>query len=75
MSNLQQLMQAYSQLRSNPIQILGQRFNIPQGVDMQNPQAIIQHLLNSGQITQQQVNQLSQMRNNPMIQQLMNSRK
>ena len=75
MPNIQQLIQAYSQLRNNPMQILGQRFNITQGVDMQNPQAIIQHLLNTGQITQQQVNQLSQMRNNPMIQQLMNDRK
>ncbi len=59
----------YNQLRSNPMQLLSRRFNIPQ--NMNNPQDIIQHLLNSGQISQAQVNQAMQMRNNPMIQQLM----
>lgn len=59
----------YNQLRSNPMQLLSRRFNIPQ--NMNNPQDIIQHLLNTGQISQAQVNQAMQMRNNPMIQQLM----
>lgn len=59
----------YDQLRSNPMQLLSRRFNIPQ--NMNNPQDIIQHLLNSGQISQAQVNQAMQMRNNPMIQQLL----
>lgn len=58
----------YSQLKSNPVQVLSQRFNLP--ANLNDPQAIIQHLLNSGQITQQQVNQAMQMRNNPVIQQL-----
>lgn len=54
-----------SQLRSNPMQILSQKYNIPQG--MTNPQDIIQHLLNTNQISQAQVNQAMQMRNNPMF--------
>ena len=53
-------------LMSNPMQILNQRgFNLPQNLN--DPQQIVQHLLNSGQITQDQVNQAMQMRNNPMF--------
>jgi hypothetical protein len=39
---------------------------------MNDPNEIIQHLLNSGQVSQAQVNQAMNMRNNPMIQQLIN---
>ena len=53
-------------LMSNPMQILSQRgFNLPQ--NMNDPQAIVQHLLNTGQISQNQVNQAMQMRDNPMF--------
>ena len=61
----------YQQLRQNPMQVLAQRFNIPQNVNINDPNAIIQHLLNSGQISQQQVNNAMNLRNNPMVQQLM----
>ena len=53
------------------MQLLAKRFNLPQGMNMNNPNDIIQHLLNTGQISQQQVNSVMGMRNNPMIQQLM----
>lgn len=66
--NNMNFMQMLQQLRQNPMQMLSQRFNVPQNI--QNPQDIIQHLLNTGQISQDQVNQAMQMRNNPMIQQL-----
>lgn len=53
-------------LTQNPLQFLAQRgLNIPNNIN--DPQAIIQHLLNSGQITQEQVNQAQQMKNNPMF--------
>lgn len=46
----------------NPMQYMAQRgMNIPQGVS--NPDQIVQHLLNTGQITQQQYNQAAQIRN------------
>ena len=61
----------YQQLRQNPMQILSRRFNIPSNVNINDPNSIIQHLINSGQVSQQQVNQMMTMRNNPMIQQLM----
>ena len=71
MNNINQLMSMYQQLRTNPMQLLAKRFNLPQGMNMYNPNDIIQHLLNTGQISQQQVNSVMGMRNNPMIQQLM----
>ena len=66
------IFQMYQQLRQNPMQMLARRFNIPSSVNMNDPNSIIQHLINTGQVTQQQVNQMMTMRNNPMIQQLMN---
>lgn len=48
-------------IKENPMQfMIEQKFQIPNGIN-NNPQAIIQHLLNSGQINQQQVNQAAQM--------------
>lgn len=70
MNNLMALMQMYQQLRQNPIQMLSQKFNIPP--NMSDPQQIIQHLLNSGQVSQAQINQVMQLKNNPQIQQLFN---
>jgi len=71
MNNINQLMSMYQQLRSNPVQLLARRFNLPQGVNINNPNDIIQHLLNTRQISQQQLNAVVGMRNNPMVQQLM----
>ena len=65
------LLQAYQQFRSNPMQMLMQKYNIPQGIDTNDPNAILQHLLNTGQVSQAQVNSLQGMRNNPVIQNLM----
>ena len=49
------MMQMLSQLKANPVQFLMQRrFNIP--ADMADPNAIVNHLLQTNQITQQQVN-------------------
>lgn len=62
-------LQLISQLKANPAMLLGQRFNIPQ--NLTDPNQIIQHLLNTGQVSQAQVNKAMQMRNNPMIQQIL----
>lgn len=67
MINTNLLMMA-NQLKQNPMQTLAQRYNIPQ--NMNNPQEIVQHLLNTGQVTQNQVNSAMQMRNNPVLQNL-----
>lgn len=70
--NMQDIMNFYQRLRQNPLQILNQKFNIPQNVNLNDPDAILNHLMNTGQVTQNQINQAMSMRNNPMIQQLMN---
>ena len=69
MGNLMHLAQMYSQFKQNPMAMLTRKFNIPQG--MNNPQDIIQHLLNTNQVTQAQVNSVMQMRNDPQIQNLL----
>lgn len=64
------VMMVFNKLKEDPMQVLSMRFNIPQGVDVHDPNAIIQHLLNSGQISQAQVNRMMAMQNNPMIRRL-----
>lgn len=61
-------MQLMTEYKNNPLGLLAKRFNIPQ--DIKSPQDIVQHLLNTNQVTQEQVNRAMQMRNNPMFQQL-----
>ena len=56
--NLLNLMQMFNQ---NPLAILQRRFNLPQG--MNSPDQIINHLLETGQITQSQLDQVRGMGN------------
>ena len=53
---------AMQQFRNNPMAMLRQRFNIPD--NLSNPNAIIQHLLNSGQLSQAQYEQARQIAQN-----------
>ena len=53
-------MQMFQQMKQNPMAMLSQRFNLPQNLN--DPKEIVQHLLNSGQINQQQVDQAMQMK-------------
>ena len=69
MMNPMQIFSMLQQLRQNPAQLLAQKFNVPSNLN--NPQDIIQHLLNSGQINQDQVNQAMQMQNDTFFQQLL----
>lgn len=54
--NLPQMLQ---QLKANPMQLLGRRFNLPSGITP-DPNAILQHLMRTGQVTQQQLNAIYQ---------------
>lgn len=48
-------------LQKNPVQyLLSKRLNIPTNIG-NNPQAIVQHLVSTGQVTQQQVAQARSM--------------
>ena len=56
--NKNNLSSMFQNFKNNPMGFLMQRkLNIPQELD-NDPQGIIQHLLNTGQMTQQQLNQL-----------------
>lgn len=63
------LLSMLNQLKQNPVGILSKRYSIPQ--DMSDPNDIIQHLLNTHQVSQEQINRIMQMKNNPQIQQLL----
>ena len=69
-----QFFNSFKGFMGNPMQMLMQRMNIPQGM-ANDPNAIIQHLMSSGQMNQSQYNKLKQMadqiQNNPQFQQSM----
>lgn len=54
-----QMLSMLQQLKANPMQILARRFNLPSNLN--DPQAILNHLMQTGQVTQQQVNNAYQM--------------
>lgn len=58
---LNNIMAMLPQLKQNPMQfILQRRFNLPQGM-AQDPNTILNYLMQSGQISQDQVNRAYQM--------------
>lgn len=60
MSGSMNPMQMLTQLKSNPMALLRQAgFNVPDNIT--SPQAILQHLMTSGQISQSQLNQAQSM--------------
>ena len=50
-----------SQLKQDPVAMLSTKYSVPKG--MTNPNEILQHLLTTGQVTQDQVNRIMQMQN------------
>lgn len=79
--SMQNFMGQFQNFFKNPMQFLMQKkLNLPQNINpMQNPQAAIQHLMNSGQLSQEQFNQLKQtakqIQSNPQFQQFINGNK
>ena len=68
MNSPMQIVQLAQQFRQDPLAVLQRRFNLL--TQMNNPQEIVQHLLNSGQVTQEQVNQAVRMKDDPSLRQL-----
>lgn len=65
---IQSLMNQVNQIRNNPMQFFAsKRLNVPENIS-NDPQAIVQHLLNTGQMTQAQYNKLQS-----QINQIMNT--
>ena len=60
-SNMASMMQKFNQFRQNPVgALMGMGFNVPQHLQ-NNPEGIVNYLRNSGQMTDEQFNQFSQM--------------
>lgn len=73
--SMQNFMGQFQNFARNPLQFMASRkLNLPQNW-MQNPQGAIQQLMNNGQMSQSQYNQLQQMAsqimNQPQWQQMM----
>lgn len=62
MNNPAQVMQMVQQLKSNPTAMLARRFRLPQ--NLQDPNDILNYLVQSGQVSQQQINSAYQMAQN-----------
>ena len=61
MNNIAEMASMVQQIRQDPVGMLSKRFNLPQNLP-KDPNEIIQYLLNSGQVSQAQVNNAMQMR-------------
>ena len=59
LNNIGNLFSMYQNFRQNPVQFLG-GMNLPQGIS-NDPNQIIQHLMNNGKVSQQQYNQAMQL--------------
>lgn len=63
------LVNMLAQFKQNPIAMLSRKYNIPQNLN--DPNQILQHLLNTHQVSQGQVDRIMQMKNDPQLQQLL----
>lgn len=60
-----------NQFKQNPMSMLSRKYNIPQ--DMTDPNQILQYLLNSGQVSQEQINRVMKMKNDPQFRHLISN--
>ena len=57
-----QMFTMLQQLKANPVQFLLQRrLNLPQNISVNDPNAILNYLVSSGQISQERINNAYQM--------------
>ena len=59
--NVIQAFQMLNQIKTNPMGILSQRFNIPNEVNVNDPNEILKHLVESNQVTQNQIDSIKNM--------------
>jgi len=53
--NVLQAFAMLSQIKQNPMGLLSQKFNIPENINLSDPNAILNHLVSSGQVSQSQI--------------------
>lgn len=59
--NVLQAFGMLQQIKQNPMSLLSQKFNIPEGVNLSDPNEIIKHLVNSGQVQQSEIDNIKNM--------------
>lgn len=59
--NVMQAFGMLQQIKQNPMSLLSQKFNIPEGVNLSDPNEIIKHLVNSGQVQQSEIDNIKNM--------------
>lgn len=60
------MLEMVQQLQNNTMAMLSKKFNIPHDLNIKDPNAIIQHLMNTGQVSQQAYNNARNMASNFM---------
>ncbi len=65
------MVNVYQQYRNNPMEAVRSMYDVPDNVDASDPNNVIQHLYSTGQISQQQLNRVNSLRNNPLISKLL----
>ena len=58
-----QIFSMLQQMKTNPMGLLSQKFNIPDGVNLNDPNAILNHLISTGQVSQNQVDSIKNLLN------------
>jgi hypothetical protein len=53
------IFELYTQFKQNPVALLQKKYNIP--AELTDPNEIMKHLMSTGQVTQQQINQAMNM--------------
>jgi len=56
MAMSKQIMQNIQMLKSNPMAFIQKRFDLPENVPINDPNAIVNYLVKSGQVSQEDVN-------------------
>lgn len=59
--NVIQAFQMLNQIKNNPMSFLSQRFNVPNEVNVNDPNEILKHLVESNQVTQNQIDSIKNM--------------
>ena len=66
------VMQIFSRLKQNPLEVLRMAgFNIPSGMNLNDPGSILSYLMQSKQVNQNMVNQAQQMSQMPQVAQML----
>jgi len=63
MMNMFGMLKQFQKFRQDPMGALSSKFNLPKDMDINNTEAVIQHLMNTNQVSKNDIAQMSQMAN------------